>query len=358
MNKVLLALVFAAVMLVATFVRAASAARTYENIQIFRPPTTVEIAERIEVIPEVTQFEPQVHEPSTKLDAAPKVVRVETIGIVSAYLLNVRAGPGISHAVLDTISLEDSVVVLKNRDGWLKIQTASDLKGWVAERWILLSEDLETAQLGARDVPLSPDACSGDCWVSNSTYYSPQPEHIIGRAVMYAPNLMEGSARFNGFDLDGFVGGVAMSNIADQGQVVWLRRDGVNWEGPFLVVDVSARKSVWTHVVERHQSVEVDFNTALRWGMADIVDGSWSIVRGATMNVDVFKGLLPPKNATRDDAIVYRDYFLSIVRFGSNNPADTLMWTPAYALYDNFAEYETALQEAGLLNNYVALLGQ
>jgi len=364
MSRILLALAFAAVILAGTFIRVSSATTSYDDVQVFRPPSRGEVAERQRAIPDVEeniQQEVPVKEnqtQDTKPAAAPVVAEVETIGTVSAYLLNVRSGPGVEHGILQTISLQDKVIVHQERNGWVKIETASGSKGWVDGSYILVKASFEMAEAEPRDVPLSPNACSSNCWISNDTYFSPAPQHIIGRAVMYAPHVMEGSARVNGYDLTGFVGGVAMASAADQGQVVWLRRDGVNWEGPYLVVDVSSRGGVWIHIVDRHQSVEVDFPTALRWGMADIVDGSWRLLRGGTLDVEVYKGLIPPVDSTRADATVYRDYFLGIARFGSTDHAETRLWTIAYSAYISFEEYQTTLQEAGLFKRYLALSGQ
>jgi hypothetical protein len=122
------------------------------------------------------------------------------------------------------------------------------------------------------------DAYNGYSWLADQsvcvpglvtvkTWYMPAPPYAFGRAVWYDPYIMEATARYRKLDLNDFVGGVALMSPSDIGRTVWLRRPGLDWEGPFLVVDSARRSDIWPVVMHRREIVEVDFETAVRWGM-------------------------------------------------------------------------------------------
>lgn len=132
--------------------------------------------------------------------------------------------------------------------------------------------------------------------ISAETWWTAAPQYIVGKAVFYAPNVMEGTARYRNMSLDGFMGGVAMMSAADIGEVVWLKRPGSNWEGPYLVVDTSQRNHMWVNVVHIGEVVEVDFETARRWGMADYANNAegYDVFEWMIREVEVWKSLTPP----------------------------------------------------------------
>lgn len=110
------------------------------------------------------------------------------------------------------------------------------------------------------------------------TWFTPSPDYFWGKAVYYAPGIMEATAAWRGFDLDEYAGGVALMSPADIGSIVWLRPSyfgnfrGSGWEGPFLVVDCARKGDMWPVVMHRGEAVEVDYRTALRWNM---IGKSW-----------------------------------------------------------------------------------
>lgn len=254
---------------------------------------------------------------------------------VIAYSLNVREEP--AGTIVGSLQLGQTVSVVGEDRGWYLVEVNGAQAGWVSGKWLIFDEQ-EIAEQVVRDTLLT---CSSQCWPSIDTYKAPAPQHIVGNAVLYAPGIMEATAKYRGMDLTGFVGGVAMPSMADMGEVVWLRREGLDWEGPFLVVDVSQRAHMWEHVVLKGQSVEVDFDTAVRWGMATGVAGNWRIVRGRLDNVEVYKGLQPPE----DDSVAvnYREHFLRTATLGQ--PGQSVYWSNTMARYLNYAQYEEALTD-------------
>ncbi len=150
--------------------------------------------------------------------------------------------------------------------------------------------------------------------ISSESWWTPAPQHIVGKAVWYAPGIMEATARYRGMSFDGFVGGVSLMSPADIGETVWLKRPGYGWEGPFLVVDCAARQDFWVVVSEIKEVVEVDFETAKRWGM---VEGDWrgySVNAWMTKDVEVYKGVMPPIEDS--EAIVYDEFLRETVEWG------------------------------------------
>jgi len=134
-----------------------------------------------------------------------------------------------------------------------------------------------------------------DGWVpgliSVSTYFRRAPRYSYGASVFYAPGVMEATAAYRGLSLDGYIDGVAMMSPADIGRTVWLRRPGLGWEGPFLVVDCAQRDDMWPIVRFRGEVVEVGFETALRWGMTRRTgSGGWRTNQWRTEDVEVWVG--------------------------------------------------------------------
>lgn len=129
--------------------------------------------------------------------------------------------------------------------------------------------------------------------VDNVTWFTPSPQHTIGAATYYANGVMEATARWRGLPLEGFVGGVSLLSPADIGQTVWLKRYGLEWEGPFLVVDCARRADIWPVIYYRNEVVEVDFQTAIHWGLVTLSD--YKRVAYRLDDVQVYRGETPPE---------------------------------------------------------------
>ncbi len=176
--------------------------------------------------------------------------------------------------------------------------------------------------------------------ITNETWFTPQPVHTVGKATWYAPGLMRATAEYRGMELEGFVDGVSLYSPADIGKVVWIKRSGFVWEGPFLVVDCSQRNHMFTTVTYIGEVVEVSFETARRWGM---VTGSYEDYREIDWmirNVELFIGELPPADA---EPISYAEWFLDMVEFDSRFVRNRrLMYSDVR--YFSYAEYWDSLQ--------------
>lgn len=170
-------------------------------------------------------------------------------------------------------------------------------------------------------------------YIDNTTWFSPAPRHIIGKATWYSEGLMKATANWRGMDLTGFVGGVSLMSPADIGEVVWLKRPGENWEGPFLVVDCSTRGDMYATIVYVKESVEVDFKTAVRWGM--VSQNEKEIYHWGLNEVEVYKGLRPPEDSS---PVIYADWFLQGVAF-DNIYEINKRWSIEMTRYKNYADY-------------------
>jgi hypothetical protein len=131
-----------------------------------------------------------------------------------------------------------------------------------------------------------------DGWIPGLVTFDTQflrlPTTTIGSAVFYAPGMMEANIKYHGLPYDGtkYIGAVAVPFCSEIGHSVWLQppnADYETWEGPFLVADCSRRNDLYGHIVYRDQVVEVDFDTAVLWGMARTTatnDDGWMAITG------------------------------------------------------------------------------
>lgn len=127
-----------------------------------------------------------------------------------------------------------------------------------------------------------------DYWIpgypSIEAWYTSAPIWFYGKALRYDPGVMEATAEYRSMSLDGYLDGVALMSPADIGEEVWLKIPVGNWEGPYLVVDCAARGDIWATVLHFGNTIEVGYNTALRWGM---IEEGIAMIR----DVQVIKGL-------------------------------------------------------------------
>jgi hypothetical protein len=152
------------------------------------------------------------------------------------------------------------------------------------------------------------------------------PDISSGSAVIYAPGVMLANAQYRGLSINGFVGEVATPFCSEIGHSVWLKRPNHDWEGKFLVVDCAKRNDLYGIIEFRDQVVEVDFDTAVRWGMAKYInmkDNTWEMLTGRLNNVILSK--IPP------DEI-------------DNEPIDLSVWFLQNVTYAKQSEYRLQIQ--------------
>lgn len=141
----------------------------------------------------------------------------------------------------------------------------------------------ESASPACNDGDVRNGYWAGVWWVPRfitlDEWWFPQPEYSYGRAVWYAPGVMEANAwlRWEWGQLpkppSDYLDGVALMSPDDIGKTVWLRRPGHDWEGPFIVVDCAQRDDLWWIVERRREVVEVGWETKVRWEMDAPLDG-------------------------------------------------------------------------------------
>jgi len=169
--------------------------------------------------------------------------------------------------------------------------------------------------------PLSGGFWGLDGWIPGvitwETWFTPAPEHSTGSVVYYAPNVMEATAKYRELSLEEYVDGVSLMSPGDIGKIVWIRRAGHDWEGPFLNVDCAQQNHMYNNIVYRGEVVEVGFRTAEKWGMASRTGYfSWKPILWKLDNIQVYIGEEKPD--TLDEPIDYEDWFKDIVEFGGS----------------------------------------
>lgn len=198
-------------------------------------------------------------------------------------------------------------------------------------------------------------------WVTNDTWYRPMPQYTTGRVVWYAPGIMNSTARYRGMDLTGFAGGIATTSVGNMGHVAWLKRPGLPWEGPFLIVDVSQRNHAYYHAVIVGTIAEVDFDTALEWGIVglDKSKRGYHINMWSMDDVEMWIGLSPPNSAGGADVgepVNYRAWYEANAEFCDGQP--NRRWSPDETMIMNYEDFtirrnsedagDTALQETSI----------
>ncbi len=105
----------------------------------------------------------------------------------------------------------------------------------------------------------------------NPSYSSQTPLPASGKAMYYNPGVMdkvqENRLKFKRIELcEECIGRVAMLRYGDVNRKVWLQFHGSQLEGPFHVIDTAATQHVGM-LLERNWILDVDYQTAQRWGM-------------------------------------------------------------------------------------------
>lgn len=118
--------------------------------------------------------------------------------------------------------------------------------------------------------------------VSVATWLSPMPSLSEGWLVRYGPDYMgRANADYRDYDLDGFACAGALMSPADLGKAFWVK-DGNDWVGPCLSVDVARRVDFYHYVYELEEIAE----------LTDSALAALGIVNGA--RGQVFVGACPP----------------------------------------------------------------
>ena len=104
------------------------------------------------------------------------------------------------------------------------------------------------------------------------SYYDATPLPVSGLAMYYAPNVMENVAQYrlrvNKIEgCDECEGSVALLRAGDLDRKVWIQLQNGEVDGPFQVLDVAARHHI-PSLLARNWVVDVDYDTAMRWGCA------------------------------------------------------------------------------------------
>jgi hypothetical protein len=103
------------------------------------------------------------------------------------------------------------------------------------------------------------------------SYWDETPLPVQGLAMYYNPGIMERVLRNrlrwgHVTECEECIGRIALLRDGDVDRKVWLQRPGHEVEGPFWVIDQAARHHV-PGLVRRNWTVDVDYQTAMRWRM-------------------------------------------------------------------------------------------
>jgi len=103
------------------------------------------------------------------------------------------------------------------------------------------------------------------------SYWEQTPLPVTGYAMYYNPGVMDPvvAYRYRTKEIDvcaDCVGHVALLRAGDINRRVWVQLADGSVEGPFQVVDVAARHDI-PQLLQRGWAIDVDYETAQRWGL-------------------------------------------------------------------------------------------
>ncbi len=109
--------------------------------------------------------------------------------------------------------------------------------------------------------------------ISYESWRLPYPTHTIGVATHYAPGIMELVLENRSISLDGYKGGLVFLSCDHIGESAWIKRPGLNWEGPYLVVDCVQPWHMWANAAGNHLFIEISFERWNEWNASTGVQG-------------------------------------------------------------------------------------
>lgn len=95
------------------------------------------------------------------------------------------------------------------------------------------------------------------------------PLYFTTRAIWQAQGVIERTAAFNGVNLDGYEGAVALNSCAMVGNTVWVRRNATERWIRAIDADCSANAHVYYHAVAVGSGIELSYQLAEAFGEFD-----------------------------------------------------------------------------------------
>lgn len=109
--------------------------------------------------------------------------------------------------------------------------------------------------------------------ISYASWRLPYPIHTIGVASHYAPGVMEIVLENRSISLDGYKGALVFLSCDHIGEPAWIKRPGLNWEGPYLVVDCVQPWHMYVNAAGNHLFIEISYERWNEWNASTGVQG-------------------------------------------------------------------------------------
>lgn len=118
--------------------------------------------------------------------------------------------------------------------------------------------------------------------VSVATWLTPMPQLAEGWIIRYGPDYLgRANADYHGYTLNGYECAGALMSPGDLGKVFWIK-NGYDWVGPCLSVDVSRRTDFYHYVYVDEEIAELTDSTLAILGITNGARGQ------------VYVGVCPP----------------------------------------------------------------
>ncbi len=175
---------------------------------------------------------------------------------------------------IDTVNQPPSEVTESVQAAHVDSSPASDVEsdGTTAESSVVeVASDTLTSETQEIIGEQTSDPLATAWKLLSPSYSSQTPLPASGKAMYYNPGIMEkvveNRLKFKRIELcEECIGRVAMLRYGDVNRKVWIQFYGSHLEGPFHVTDTAATQHVGM-LLERNWILDVDYQTAQRWGM-------------------------------------------------------------------------------------------
>lgn len=147
--------------------------------------------------------------------------------------------------------------------------------------------------------------------ITYSTYMRTQPIHTIGRALYYAPGVMEYVAEHKGYDTSHVDGLVSLLSPSTVGWTFYIKAPTIDRWLLVMNVDAAAQQHYYPHIVFSDSPIEFSYPLAQMTGLID-----WTDPETGDRYFDVQICLsLQPELDCADTPVDYERWFLETVEY-------------------------------------------
>lgn len=251
-------------------------------------PIPLEMQEARAQTPIPLEIQPQLIVEFQKEPAPPSYAQITATG------LRLRAEPNTESDILGVIFYGDTVPILEERGEWLRVPFV-DRIGWIHSGY---TERVDSVEYARRDLaqafvewdvncdddnPYNGFVWHGDCLpgvLEKHTDRFAYPSVATGNFAYYDDGVMAMVAGNRGWDLSGYVGGIAVQSCAEVGKTAYFTMSGLTL-GPFLIIDCAGYEGLFRNIVYMGLVAEVPYSVYAELQEQGLWSGSGQLCIGS-----------------------------------------------------------------------------